>query len=100
MYETEVDGVPVLWADARDGQEAKAATILWQTATGLAADGPTAEELAFATEGVRHLVADPRAVSIELEHVAYTRLLGLHYLTGAELVAALAEVTPAGSRRR
>jgi hypothetical protein len=94
----DVDGRLVdraIWLDARDGQEAKAATILWQTATGIAADGLSAEELAFVTEGVRHLVADPRAVTIELTHATYTRLLGLHYLPGTELVAELAGVTPA-----
>lgn len=83
-----------IWLDAREGQEAHAATLLWQAAVDLAATGPTDEELTFATEALRHAVEDPRAVMAELENAAYARLFGFPYRTGAELVAAVEAVTP------
>lgn len=84
-----------IWLDARDGQEARAATILWETAVDLATTGPTTEELAFAAEGLRHFVEDPRAAEAELEDAAYARVLGRPHRTGAALLAAVEALTPA-----
>jgi hypothetical protein len=86
----------LIWLDACEGQEAQAATILWRTANHLAATGPTAEELAFVVEGMRHQADDPRVAEPELEHAAYTRLLGFPYrtiaaLTPAQVAASLTE---------
>ncbi|HEX6354064.1 hypothetical protein [Actinophytocola sp.] len=85
----------LIWLDAREGQEAQAATILWQTAQDLATNGPTAEELAFAVEGLRHMFDDPRAPFGELENAAYARLFGFPYRTSAELLANAEQVLPA-----
>jgi len=101
----EVDGMQVgvdteraerlIWLDAREGQESRAATILWETAVELASTGPTPEELAFAAEGMRHIADDPRAPMAELEHAAYTRLFGIPYRTIAEAAEEVAAIAPA-----
>lgn len=83
-----------IWLDAREGQEERAATILWEATVDLAANGPTDDELAFAVEGLRHFVDDPRAPLAELENAAYARLYGFPYRSGAEMVAAVEAVTP------
>jgi hypothetical protein len=84
-----------IWLDAREGQEAQAATILWESVVDLAENGPTAEELSFAIEALRHVVEDPRSAEAELENAAYARLFGFPYRSGAELVAAVETITPA-----
>lgn len=85
----------LIWLDACEGQEAQAATLLWRTANDLAATGPTAEELAFVVEGMRHQADDPRVAEPELEHAAYTRLLGFPYRTITGLADEIAALTPA-----
>jgi hypothetical protein len=85
----------LIWLDAREGQEAQAATILWRAVNELADSGPSAEELAFVVEGLRHVFDDPRAVFGELDNAAYAKLFGFRYRKGAELVAGAAQVLPA-----
>ncbi|MBU2670784.1 hypothetical protein KOI35_45515 [Actinoplanes bogorensis] len=81
--------------DAREGQEAAVAGIVWAEVQRLAASGPTAEELSLTYEEIKELHADPRYVPVELAHAAEALLLGIPHHPRHERLARLAEVTPA-----
>ncbi|GGU48660.1 M16 family metallopeptidase [Lentzea flava] len=83
-----------VWVDAREGQEAEVASILWDTARELATFGPTAEELEHEVAGFREMIEDPRFVDGDLDEFARSVLLGEPYLSPAQWLEALAAVTP------
>ena len=76
--------------DAREGQEAAVAGLLWQAYTELCASGPTAEELAHAVAGFEEeLDADERAVvESELADAAYCAVSGLPFRPVQDVLAA------------
>ncbi|WP_436496063.1 hypothetical protein [Actinokineospora sp. HUAS TT18] len=81
--------------DAREGQEAEAATVLWNTAKELALHGPTEEELAHERESFAEFMADPRSVSAALDHSARSELFGLRHRTLETLRDEIAATTAA-----
>jgi predicted Zn-dependent peptidase len=85
----------IIWVDAREGQEAEVASILWNTARELAVSGPTREELDHEVAGFREMVEDPRFVDGDLDEFARSVLLGEPYLSPAEWLEVLASTTPA-----
>jgi hypothetical protein len=88
------DTVVALTVDAREGQEATVAALVWDELRRFAAEGPTEAELEHHRAGVRELVADPRHVEVELANVTEGLLLGLPTRTLDDRLAALAEITP------
>lgn len=85
----------LIWVDAREGQEAEVASILWNTARELATSGPTPEELEHELAGFREMVEDPRFVDSDLDEYARSVLLGEPYLSPAEWLEVLTTATPA-----
>ncbi|WP_371496946.1 hypothetical protein OG871_13195 [Kitasatospora sp. NBC_00374] len=87
-------GDRVIHLDARDGEERQVAELLWQQAVLLAAEGPSAQEVAEEVEAARELFLDPRAVEVELEFAANAELLGWTYRNVADRLDLLDKVTP------
>ncbi|MEU9132381.1 insulinase family protein [Kitasatospora sp. NPDC048540] len=87
-------GDRMIHLDARDGEEQQVAELLWQQAVLLAAEGPSAEEVAEEAEGTREFFLDPRTVALELEFAANAELLGWSYRSVADRLDLLDEVTP------
>lgn len=82
-------------ADARDGQEAAVAGILWDEVRRLAADGPTEAELRHQLDGVREQWDDPRSVHGELDYHARCHLFGLPAYDSDQQLERFERVTPA-----
>jgi predicted Zn-dependent peptidase len=84
----------MIWLDAREGQEAAVAGILWDTVRELAEAGPTAEELDEEVRALKELFADPRSVESELDIAAHAELFDLDYHAPEELITRMLGVTP------
>ncbi|WP_369139679.1 hypothetical protein [Modestobacter versicolor] len=86
-----------VWVDAREGQEAPVAGIVWQQFSALCQDGPTAEELAHALAGFEEDVdGDPEAVATaDVADAAQSAVTGMRPLPVADALAAWRSVTPA-----
>ncbi|MBB3678198.1 insulinase family protein [Modestobacter versicolor] len=86
-----------VWVDAREGQEAPVAGIVWQQFSTLCQDGPTAEELAHALAGFEEDVdSEPDAVvASDLADAALCAVTGMRPFPVAEALAAWRAVTPA-----
>ncbi|MEW1907144.1 insulinase family protein [Kitasatospora sp. NPDC085895] len=84
--------------DAREGQEARVAELLWAGALRLAAEGPTDAELAEEVTGLRELFEDPRSVTHELGEAAGALLFGDVRQDAQTRLAALEKVTPDQAR--
>ncbi len=96
------DGDAMLYAitvDAREGQEAEVARLLWAELTRMAEQGPTEEELAEEAEAAREAYQDPRFGEVELLGAATRELFGQPYLPPAERLARREAVTPEDVRR-
>lgn len=87
-------GDRTLCLDARAGQEQRVAELLWQEALRLAAEGPSAAELAEEVEAAREVFEDPRSVVYELGEAAGELLLGGNYGEAPARLEALRKVTP------
>jgi hypothetical protein len=86
--------------DAREGQEAEVAGILWQQFQDLCTRGPAEAEIAHALAGfAEHLEAGDEAVAADLMKAAFAVVFGLRYRTPAESYAAWSAVTPADAAR-
>ena len=94
------DTVQAITVDAREGQEAAVARLLWDLLTRLAADGPAEAELGRVVDEVRELFADPRYIQADLAGAAEAVLLGVPFRPRDQRLADLAEVTPADVRDR
>ncbi|WDZ85694.1 M16 family metallopeptidase [Micromonospora cathayae] len=101
-YEVGGDVVPLdrdrriftLTVDAREGQEAEVAGLLWTELRRMADEGPTGAELADRCEAARELADDPRAVEPELLDAAVRELFGMAYQDPATRLAQRSRVTP------
>ena len=82
-------------ADAREGQEAAVAAILWEEARRIASDGPTAGELDHERESIQEIYADPRSVEPELGYLARGDLFGFDTTTPEERLAIIDKLVPA-----
>ncbi len=81
--------------DAREGQEAEVARLLWTEYRRLAERGPTWAEVAHAVEGcVESAAGGDDAVAAELGRAVLDELSGRPARTSAELLEAWAAVTP------
>jgi predicted Zn-dependent peptidase len=87
--------VMAFWADGREGHLDKVATGLWETLRGLAAEGPTLEEIAHDRAGMEEFLGDARATQERLEGDALRLLQGRQPLTAQEARAAHDGLTPA-----
>jgi hypothetical protein len=84
-----------LLVDAREGQEAEVARLLWEQYTDLAERGPTAAELAHSVEGCSEFTAGgDDAVAAELGRAAFGALFGLPFRPAAEVLEDWRVVTP------
>jgi predicted Zn-dependent peptidase len=80
--------------DAREGQEAAVAAVLWEQYRALCEGGPTAEEIAHAVEGfAEFLDGNDDAVAAELGQAAFASVFGLPVRTAADALAAQRAVT-------
>ena len=91
----ETHGLITFWADGREGQLDKVATGLWVSVRGLAAEGPTLEEIAHDRAGLEELLADSRATQGRLEGDALRLLRGHQPRTPEEARAQHDALTPA-----
>ena len=73
-------------ADCRDGQEAPLARALWRGLGRFADDGPTESELAYDREVLEEHLADPRAITAELQAAATALVSGGQHRSSAELL--------------
>lgn len=81
--------------DARDGQEAEVARLLWDAYRGLADRGPTWAEVAHAVGGrLESVQGRDDAVAADLGRAALDELADRPARTSAELLAAWQDVTP------
>lgn len=95
LVEVDVDSVEwVVHLDARPGQDQRAAELLWEQACGLAADGPTQDELEHERSAPLEIWEDPRAIVIDLENAARAELFGVALRSRPQIAAARAAVTP------
>ncbi|MCX4749071.1 insulinase family protein [Kitasatospora sp. NBC_01287] len=100
-YEVSIDAVltgvdvgdRVIHLDAREGEEARVAELLWTEARRLAADGPTPAELLEELTALRELFADPRAELGAVGGRATAELLDYTFRGGAEVLATVEELT-------
>ena len=84
-----------LLVDAREGQEAEVARLLWEQYRDLAQRGPTWAELAHSVEGCAEFTAaGDDAVAAELGRAAFCEVFGLPVRTAAQVLAEWREVTP------
>lgn len=81
--------------DAREGREAEAATVLWNTARDIATLGPEQAELDHEIAGFAEVIADPRACEVLLDHGARCELFGFRFRPMEQVAAELAATTPA-----
>ncbi|WP_433530190.1 M16 family metallopeptidase [Micromonospora sp. CA-263727] len=90
------DGDTALYAitvDAREGQEAEVARLLWAELNRMAEQGPTEEELAEEREAVREAYQDPRFLELELLETATRELFGRPYLSPDDRLARCDAIT-------
>jgi hypothetical protein len=81
--------------DAREGQEAEVARLLWQQYLELARTGPTVAELAHALGGLEEFLdSGDEAVLGELVKAAYAELVGIRYRPSADMLVAWRAVAP------
>lgn len=81
--------------DAREGQEAAVAAVLWEQFRELCERGPSADEIAHVVEGfAEFLDSGDDAVSAELGQAALASVFGLPVRTAADGLASLQAVTP------
>ncbi len=84
-----------LLVDAREGQEAEVARLLWQQFEALCAAGPSAEEVAHAVAGFAEFTeGGDDLVLTDLLRAAFCRVFGLPSRTAAESLAAWRTVEP------
>jgi hypothetical protein len=84
----------VFWADCLDSRAAAVRDDLLSTVRGLAADGPTVEELRGETESLRKAVSDPANAGTFTYGFASDELAGTRKLTTEALVEGRAAVRP------
>lgn len=84
----------VFWADCLDSRAAAVRDDLLSTVRGLAADGPTLEELREETESLRKAVSDPANAGTFTYGFASDELAGTRKLTTEALVEGRAAVRP------
>lgn len=94
------DVVLAVTLDAREGQEAAVARLLWQELRRLADEGPTEAELVHHVEGARELHTDPRYIEADLARAAEALLLGLSFQAREQRLALRAGVGTADVRER
>jgi hypothetical protein len=83
--------------DAREGQEAAVARLLWEQYLDLCERGPSPAELAHAVDGLAEQMDDAEeAVTADLGHAALASLFDLPTRTGAEMLAAWRKATRDG----
>ncbi|WP_051515788.1 hypothetical protein [Candidatus Blastococcus massiliensis] len=81
--------------DARDGEEASVARLLWEQYLDLAGDGPSATELQHVVDGyAEDMDKGDETVLGELSKAAYCHLFDLPYRSGADGLAVWRELTP------
>ena len=84
-----------LVVDAREGQEAAVAAVLWEQYWSLCESGPSADEVAHVAEGFAEFTdSGDDAVSAELGQAAFATVFGMPVRTAAGALAALQSVTP------
>jgi hypothetical protein len=84
-----------LVVDAREGQEAEVARLLWEQYADLAEHGPTVAELAHSVEGcAEHAAGGDDAVAADLGRAAFAELFGLPFRPADEVLAEWRAVTP------
>ncbi|WP_418960562.1 hypothetical protein [Streptomyces tritici] len=88
----------VLRVDARDGEEARVAELLWAEALRLAADGPDAAELAEELAAAKEALGDPRHAVTDLLRLADAELFGEPTLDAQEWLSLASSVTPDQAR--
>ena len=94
-YAVEIDQVPVdgarrvvvLSSDARPGEEAVVARLLWRELQRLAGEGPAPAELEHERALVAEYLADPRSAAEEARAAARGQVTGSPVSTGTELRA-------------
>jgi hypothetical protein len=84
----------VFWADCLDSRAAAVRDDLLSTVRGLAADGPTLEELREEAESLRQAVSDPANAGTFTYGFASDELVGARKLTPEALVEGRAAVRP------
>jgi predicted Zn-dependent peptidase len=81
--------------DAREGQEAAVAAVLWEQFRELCEGGPSADEVAHVIDGFAESVdAGDDAVSAELGRAAFASVFGLPVRTASDSLASVRTVTP------
>jgi hypothetical protein len=81
--------------DARDGQEAAVAQVLWEQYLDLCERGPSQAELEHAVEGyAEHLDSGDDAALGDLSRAAFAEVFGLPFRPAADGVVAWSTVTP------
>ncbi|MFJ5708399.1 hypothetical protein [Streptomyces sp. NPDC093105] len=88
----------VLRVDARDGEEQRVAELLWSEAQRLAADGPTAAELAEEVAAAAEVFSDPRHAVADLLRLAEAELFGESALDPQEWLRVAESITPGQAR--
>jgi hypothetical protein len=84
-----------LLVDAREGEEAAVARLLWEQLLDLAAQGPSPAELAHAVDGyAEELDRGDESVFGDLTKAAFCSVAGLVFRSGEDGLAAWREVTP------
>ena len=107
-YEIDGDAVPLagedmllaITVDAREGQEATVAGLLWQQLEALATDGPTTADIDHEIGRARDMYEDPRYVEVDLAQAAEAVLLGVPYRPRQQRYEALTQVTAQAVRDR